>query len=453
MGKSLRRLVVPTLALAASGSTTLGFNVVLARALPAPEYGTLARAFAVSMAVAQVSMASIAPALSRVVASAPDDGRRFDRAPSAIRLVALVSLGVALLYLPLALAGFVPDGTWFLLGGLATAWVYATYFGIKMVLFALDRISVYALLELASDVVFFAVLILLALKASEASLFAFAAAYGLFTLISWRYISARARNPERVRIDRGIARYSALALVGTYASVARFPFAIAITGLVGSATESARIALILGLAMPLFLVPQAAGVITFAGVARNQDGDTGHVREMVRAVGFFSSLAAVAVALLAGPILQIVGGSDYRAGASAFALIVLCLVPQVAGIPIGNAAAARGDVRVTAIISVSSLLVTAIGAAVLVPAYGLMGAAVAVGVGMALAGCMLLGYGFRSFALTFADVVGSLIILAAGVVAVTISSGLAVAVLIAVLGATTALAMSWSRVRVKQATS
>jgi O-antigen/teichoic acid export membrane protein len=453
MGKSLRRLVVPTLALAASGSTTLGFNVVLARALSTDEYGNLARAFAVSMAVAQLSMASIAPALSRVVASAPDDERRFDRAPSAIRVIALVSLAVSLLYIPLALAGFVPSGTSLVLGGFAAAWVYATYFGIKMILFALNRISVYALLELASDVVFFATLIVLALTASRASLFAFVAAYGLFTIVSWRYIRARARTPERVAVDREVARYSGLALVATYASVVRFPFAIAITGLLGSSTDAARIALILGLAMPLFLVPQAAGVITFAGVARDQAGDIGHVREMVRAVGFLSSLAAVAVALLAGPILALVGGSDYRAGASAFALIVLCLVPQVAGIPIGNAAAARGDVRATAFISVSSLLITVLGAAVAVPAYGLTGAAVAVGAGMAFGGCLLLGYGFRNFGLTLSDVGGFLIVLAAGVVAVTISAGLAVAVLIAVLGATAALAMSWSKLRVKQATS
>jgi O-antigen/teichoic acid export membrane protein len=452
MRNPLRRLVVPTLALAASGSTTLGFNVVLARALPAAEYANLARTFALSMAVAQLSMASIAPALSRVVASGKDDQRRFDRAPSAIGVVGLVSLVVSLFYIPLALAGFVPSGTSFVLGGLAAAWVYATYFGIKMVFFALDRISVYALLELVSDIVFFAVLVALALTASQASLFAFVAAYGLFNVVSWRYIRARIKNPERVVVDRALVRYSALALVGTYASVARFPIIIALTGLLGSSNDAARIALILGLAMPLFLVPQAAGVITFAGVARDQI-DTSHVREMVRIVGFISSLAAVAVALIAGPILAFVGGSEYRAGASAFGLVVLCLVPLVAGIPIGNAAAARGNVRVTAGISVSSLLVSLLCGAVAIPAYGLTGAAVAVGLGMAVAGVLLLGYGARGFDLGLSDVSGFLIILAAGVLAVTISSGFAVAALIAILGASAALAMSWSRFRVKQATS
>jgi O-antigen/teichoic acid export membrane protein len=174
---------------------------------------------------------------------------------------------------------------------------------------------------------------------------------------------------------------------------------------------------------------------------------------MVRIVGFISSLAAVAVALIAGPILAFVGGSEYRAGASAFGLVVLCLVPLVAGIPIGNAAAARGNVRVTAGISVSSLLVSLLCGAVAIPAYGLTGAAVAVGLGMAVAGVLLLGYGARGFDLGLSDVSGFLIILAAGVVAVTISSGFAVAALIAILGASAALAMSWSRFRVKQATS
>ena len=129
---------------------------MLARALSPDQYGEIARAFAVSMAVAQLTMASIAPALARLVAGAPDDERRFDLAPSAIKVIAWVSALVACLYIPLALAGFVPHGPALFFGGLALAFVYATYFGIKMILFALDRSPDLRATGVLSDALFFA---------------------------------------------------------------------------------------------------------------------------------------------------------------------------------------------------------------------------------------------------------------------------------------------------------
>jgi O-antigen/teichoic acid export membrane protein len=450
----LRRLALPTVALAASGSTTLGFNLVLARALSPDQYGEIARAFAVSMAVAQLTMASIAPALARLVAGAPDDERRFDLAPSAIKVVASVSALVACLYIPLALVGFVPDGPGLFFGGLALAVVYATYFGIKMILFALDRVRVYARLEFLSDALFFALLAGFVLWRSDAALFSLVLAYAVFLLVGWRYVSAQAQAPKPVKLDRGIARYSALALVSTYASVVRFPAVVAVAGLLATSKVSAEIALVVGLILPLFLIPQAAGAITFAEVARDPEGEPHGVRPMVHGIALLSSLVCVVVALFAEPILELIGGAAYTSAAPAFVIVLLCLVPQLAAIPIGNAAAARGGIAVKAAISTLGLLIAVVGTVIAAPEYGVTGAAVSLGIALAVAGSLSLAYGFVHFGLRVSDLSGALVITAAGVLATTISDELAVSALIVVLGVVAALTMArMSNRRLRQVTS
>jgi O-antigen/teichoic acid export membrane protein len=450
----LRRLGLPTVALAASGSTTLGFNLVLARSLSPDQYGEIARAFAVSMAVAQLTMASIAPAVARIVAGAPDDDRRFGLAPSAIKIVACMSALVALLYIPLAVAGFVPEGPGLFLGGLALAVVYATYFGIKMILFALDRVREYARLEFLSDALFFALLVALVAWRPDGALFSLALAYLVFVALGWQYVSVRAQARRPVKLDRAVARYSALALVSTYASVVRFPAAIALAGFLATSAVSAEIALVVGLVMPLFLIPQAAGAITFAEVARDPEGGPKGVRAMVHVIALLSSLVCVLVALFAQPILELIGGAAYTSTAPAFVVVLLCLVPQLAAIPIGNAAAARGGIAVKAAISTVGLLVVVVGTLFAAPEYGATGAAVALGIGLAVAGTLSLAYGFVHYGLRVSDVSGALVITAAGVLATTISDELAVSALIVVLGVVAAFTLArMSNRRLRQVTS
>ena len=56
------RVGLTTVALAASGSTTLLFNVVLARRLSVAGFGEVARTYSIALAVAQITMAAVAPA-------------------------------------------------------------------------------------------------------------------------------------------------------------------------------------------------------------------------------------------------------------------------------------------------------------------------------------------------------------------------------------------------------
>ena len=452
--RSWTSLGVTTLALAASGSTTLGFSIILARTLDPSDYGELARTFALSMAVAQLAMAGLAPALARIVASAPGDQLRFDRAPSAVRVMALGSCATAIIYLPLAFAGFAGDSGYALLGGLAVTAVYATYFGIKMILFALDRVRAYALMEFTSDLIFFACLAVFLFVEPKAALFAFSVAYLVFIVVASRYITRRAANRSAVVLDRGTARFGVLALVSTYASVARFPFVVAIAGFVGTALISAQIALLVGIVMPLFLLPQAAGAMTFANVARQPDGETTHVRHLVRAVALVSALVASVAGLVSADILGVVGGSSYVSAAPSLTLVLFCLVPQLAAIPVGNAAAARGGVGVKALISAAGLAVSVVGTALTVPEFGLMGAAVSLGAGTVLAGSLSLAYGFRHFDLRVSDLAGAGAVCAAGLLGLVVPGGAAAGVVLPVLGAAAAVSIHWwSPSRMGQVTS
>ena len=81
----------------------------------------------------------------------------------ATRLLAYACAAVSLLYPPLALAGLAPTGALSLLLGWALAFVYAYYFGLKLLLFVLDAAPRYAALELTSDALFFAILLLVPL--------------------------------------------------------------------------------------------------------------------------------------------------------------------------------------------------------------------------------------------------------------------------------------------------
>ena len=143
------------------------------------------------------------------------------------------------LYIPLALAGLVPDGPALFFGGLALAFVYATYFEIKWILFALDGCGSTRGWSFLSDALFFA---LLARSFLAAGRRAFFARPGLSVLVAfgWRYVSARAPAPKPVKLDRAIARYSGLALVSTYASVMRFPAVVAVAGFMATSDVSPR---------------------------------------------------------------------------------------------------------------------------------------------------------------------------------------------------------------------
>lgn len=432
------RLGLTTVALASSGATTLIFHLVLARRLGPHAFGELARVYALGMAVAQITMASISPALSYVVGHGEDDAHRAAMARSALRITGVASLFVAVLYVPLALVGFAPTSTTSLVLGPLLAFIYALYFGMKLQLFVLDKVTFYAVAELAVDALFFALLALLAWTNPAIGVLTFVIAYGLFVIVVAGKIRAGAPRREPIDIRRQVARYASLSFVGAYSTVARFPLVVGLTGILASSAAAGKLAAIFAIVMPLFLVPQAASMLTFATVARSK-GNEEHeaVRQMTSVVTVFSTAALLVCALFPHEIVQIVFGKEYLSATTAFVIVAIGVAPQLASLPVGNAISAEGNVGLNAAIAALGVPVAVIGCLIAIPPMGLEGAAIGVTVSHVAMGCALLYFGHRRFQLSLPDMGFALVAVTLGILSAALDFPLPVrvAILCAATGA------------------
>ncbi|TMJ98183.1 MAG: lipopolysaccharide biosynthesis protein [Actinobacteria bacterium] len=438
-----RRLGLITFALAISGSTTLLFNVVLARKLSPTEFGDIARTFALALTVGQLTMTGVAPAVARIVAQAEDDAGRFARARAGIWTLALFTFVVSLLFFPLALAGLAPTDPLQLALGWGVAFVYAFYFGLKMLLFVLDRAREYALFEGASDVIFFVVLGASAVLAPRYGLASFSVAYGIFVVGVIAYIVRRAKTRERIVLGRAFAKHAFLTAVSTYGSVARFPLVVSIAGLVGTRHDAAEMAVIFSLVMPLYLLPRAAGFMTFANVARRAEGAAEDVCRTVRAVSLVGAFGIFVGVLFAHPLIQLVLGARYLEAATALMIVAVCLTPAMASVPIANAGSADGRVADKAAISAFGLAVAAVGAYLLTPSHHAVGAALAVGGSMVITGGLSLVRAHFHYRLRFADIAGATVLFLCSAAAVVVQPGLALSIV--VLGLSLCAIFSYAR--------
>lgn len=419
---STRRVALTTVAFACSGATTLAFNLVLVRVLSPSSYGEVARTFALGMAVAQLTMAGLAPAIAREVASGADEGMRLARGRVATRLIAYACAAVSFVYLPLAFAGFGPTGALSLLLGWALAFVYAYYFGLKLLLFVLNSAPRYAALELTSDVIFFALLLLLALVAPTAGVLAFSAAYAVFVIAATRWIRRRGRIDQPLGVDRRVLTYTGWASVATYASIGRFPIAVALTGALAGASAAAGLAALLAILMPFFLVPQAAAVLSFADVARDRtlgDATGASVRRMCGLSAWAAAIVIPVCCLFAHEGIRIALGGKYDGEVTSFLILMLCLAPQLTALAAGQALAAQGAVVANAACAAAGFAVLIVGTVVLAPLHGELGAAIAFGASMVLTGTSLLILGHYRFGIGIREVGGSATAVALGLVAIS----------------------------------
>ncbi len=416
-----RRLALTTIALGASGSTTLLFNLVLVRVLSPSSYGEVARTFSLGMAVAQLTMAGLAPAIAREVANTQGADAQFSSARGGVRVLAGVCAAVSILYLPLALAGLAPTTALSLLLGWALAFVYATYFGVKLMLFVLNWSTRYAALELSSDVLFLASLVLLAFVAPTAAALTFSVAYLFFILVATQLIRRHGSTSNRLEVDRGLLTYTGWSSIASYASIARFAIAVPLAGAISGSVAAGRLAALLAIVMPFFLIPQAAAVLTFADVARARAtaADAGlPVRLMCRVSAAVSAVTIPLCCLFAGELIRVVLGNSYGSAKNSFLVLVLCLAPQIAAIPAGQALAAQGAVVANAASAVAGLAVLVGGLVVLVPAHGLLGGAIAFGASMLVTGITVLYLGHLRFGVGVRDLTGTMLAVALGLVCV-----------------------------------
>jgi O-antigen/teichoic acid export membrane protein len=399
------RVALTTLALAASGSTTLLFNIVLARRLSVAGFGEVARTYSIAMAVAQITMAAIAPAIAWRVAQEGSEEDRYSRARASLGVLLVAVACTSFLFPVAVLAGLAPSGRLFVAGGWLFALVYPTYFGLKVVLFALDQSRLYARLEFLSDGIFFACLLAFAVLAPREGIVTFSVAYGVFVVLAVRFIrrSSGRGYVGRLGTGRPLMRYGLLAGAATYSSVARFPLAVVITGAVAGSIAAGSVGAVIALTLPFFLVPQAAGILTFASVARSDDETHVLVRRGVRAASVWTAALVSSAIVLAPVVVPRLLGDRYAETVSLFVLLLVCLVPQLTATPVGNALAGEGAVGLSAAISIAGLIVavTTVGAGA---AYGLTEAVMGLGGSACFTGVWLLLVGRKRFGLRLSDI-------------------------------------------------
>lgn len=446
----VQRLGLTTVAFASSGTTTLMFNLVLVHVLSPSVYGGIARTFSLGMAVAQLTMAGVSPAIARRVAHGEGDDHRFSRARGGIRALGFSCGVVSLMYFPLAFAGLAPTSALSLLLGWALAFVYATYFGLKLLLFVLDWSTRYAVLEFTSDAIFFMTLALLAVLAPTAGLLTFSLAYAVFIVIGTSLISRRGSIVEHLSVDRAIMKYAGWASVATYASIGTLTVVVILTGALAGSVAAARIAAVLAIIVPSYLIPQAAAMLTFADVARTAGSDAGRgVRMMCRVSGWVSALAIITCCLFAHEAVRVLLGTRYEVVTGEFELLILCITPQMLALPIGSALAGEGSVVLTASLSITVFVIMITGVVLLVPAHGFHGAAIAFGLSTLVGGLFAIGIGRIRFKIGLRDVAGTAIGAGLGLLALDVNGSPFVArlacelVLVAVAG----LSFVWTRRR------
>jgi O-antigen/teichoic acid export membrane protein len=382
---SRNRLALSVVALAASGSTTLLFTVLVARAMGPAGFGPVARTFAVAMAAAQIPMAGLTPAVARYIAGL-DVLDQLPAGRDAWRFGLIGGFGSGVVFLVCAAVGVCSPEPVLLIGGASLAVVYPIYFNLKISLFALRKIREYAALEIGSDIVFVALLAAVVMSGHpRAAVSVFAVAYGLFCIVGALRLARCAPRSARIRVDRGFARFSLLSFVSTYASVGRFPLLVVIAGAAGGSVAAGRVAPALAIATPLMLVPQAAGLLAFVDSAASPKGGADEkIRSLARIVAFVA---------LVGVVLVIVGGSWFarlllgtRFSGPELMIIGAGLLPLVLGTTSANALAGRGKIGRTTAISTASLAAGILITWAATSRYGATGAAAGIAAASALTG-------------------------------------------------------------------
>jgi len=420
----------PVLSLAAIsllGSSAVAYNVVVGRTLGPTVLGHAAVALAVGMGAAQVATAGIGPAIVRFTAA-----RRARGDDSAARRALAGGMGAAaLLGLALGMAVPLSSPLWADRVGLPAnlvvpvAWLImlqSLYIALKAALYGLGRVVEYALAEAAAAVAFFGLLALCLTGASMSLLAPFLAANTAFVLLAgmsvWRGVrgnvvkgpvSSFPPTPSSTPLEDAspsMARYAAVATVGSTAALARLHLVVLVTGLLWSAAEVGRLQAALAFLPPVLLVPRALELALFpalAGAFGRGDADT--FRDQT-ATAF--EVAAVGLGVVAGGLLVagpdlLVGlyGSEFSPALPALHGVLLAAWALGLAVPAVAALSGADAVAIPNAAGVAGLGTSLLAWLFLVPAYGATGAALGLALGSVPVAVTPLFAARRRYGLTF----------------------------------------------------
>jgi O-antigen/teichoic acid export membrane protein len=182
----------------------------------------------------------------------------------------------------------------------------------------------------------------------------------------------------RARVaQREMGRYYLVATVGSVATVLMMSVMPVIVAAVSGVAANARFYLPWAIATSLQLLSSSMAAPLAAEIARGLEDERREVRRILRHCTVGVALVAVPLFFAVPPVLEQLGGSDYRVDRPLFALLLAAaLVNGIATVYLARARA-RGDVKGAAVAQWSAAITLIGGAAVLLPTIGLVGVGVA----------------------------------------------------------------------------
>lgn len=242
-------------------------------------------------------------------------------------------------------------------------------------------------LELLSTLVFTFVVFQLWDATPESTLLAFC--LGTFVAVIASYWAARKHlaaddRPHMPGYTIKSLRYGWKANLANLLAFLNYRQDIVLVNLFMGPAETGIYAATLTLAERLWILSQSVSTVMFPRLASlHEDPDQAHAmtERVSRAVLVFTTVTSVGVAALACPLLSLIYGEDFGAGATALLLLLPGFVLASWARMLTNSLAAAGHVGWNAIMAAVVVIVNVIANLILIPTFGICGASIASSVG------------------------------------------------------------------------
>jgi O-antigen/teichoic acid export membrane protein len=368
----LENALLTAIGLALIGLSRLAFNGVALRVFGADLSGQLNVALSLGVLLSLPASTAVGATAVRYMAQARGQGRPdtlgwlYRGTLGATLVIAALSAAVAWMFRH-ALATSQGIDAGLVAQAVVVGTAYVVYLFFRNALYALDRVRLYARLEVVSGVFFFVALAVLALLGlGRWLLAAFVLGQVLFTVAALQATRTELCNPCAPERRLGLAPlvgFSAVALVGTAASLSVRELAVFLSPRATDLAGAAHLALSMSLLAPLQFLPRMFRTVLFAhSAALDGRGERDSLGRSIGTASHWLLLATLPVCgvlvLTGGPLLELLGGTPTPERVLAFRLLTVAAVIDVVATPSANALPGVGAVKAPSYAAVAALVVT-----------------------------------------------------------------------------------------------
>jgi O-antigen/teichoic acid export membrane protein len=368
----LRKIILTGIGLLFVGASRFGFNLASIHALGEEITGTLNLIFSTALLIGLPTAAFSNAATVRFIARSRGEGRHqtadwiYRRLYIANAISVIGCIGLLEIFSEQA-ASWLNLETSSLSYAYLIAIAYVFYQFARHSLYAGDRVGVATILEIVSGLCFFASLGLMILtNAGNTIVLCFAMGYLVFVIgSSWterqRLLSSCPKS-EKIPTPE-IMSFSVLALLGTTASMSVNELAIIFAGEVSDLSGAAFMGLCASALVALQLLPRMLRTVLFAE-SSELDGTGNHEKLAVLTtecnhwILLINIPVCVSMAIIAGPILELMGTEVTAERILAFQFLIGSSLVAMIGMAASNVLPGIGDLKTPVIASVSGLLLT-----------------------------------------------------------------------------------------------